>query len=262
MNRQPGCRNPITKRRYRMKKIVRAAALGCALAMLAGLLSGCTAGEEKKLHEKAASYVAELQRNRYVSDTFTLSDEKVSFSDKTASVPFKVSSETYGTSFTVWVSRDGGGVTDDYYRLYLKQEAEDKVSGLFREVLGESMPAAAVDLATSESPALSAHAAGSFEDLLRIAGDNGSVADIVSIRLRNPEQNNPEKEAVDALLLALREKGYYCTFYPYVSEAVWFEVLPNGFRINKRTGADGGAYLNRTEYVPGHGEETTSAAEK
>lgn len=234
-----------------MKKMMRPAAVLLALVLLAGALSGCTAGEEQKLHEKAAEYVKKLQNDPAVSDSFTLSNERVKFSDKAASVPFAVKSETYGTYFTVWVSREEGQtVTDDYYCLYLRQEAEDKVSALLAEVLGAGLAEAAVEFGRFEHPALSGHAAGSLEEFLQIAADQVGTEDLLSIRLRNPEQVNPEAEAIDKLLFALQEKGYYCKLYPYVSDAVWFDVMKDGFWITKQTGADSGAYLQRDPYTP------------
>ena len=73
---------------------------------------------------------------------------------------------------------------------------------------------------------------------------------VMEIRLKLAGGANPDDAAVDKALIALREKGYYCRFYPYVSEAVWFEILPDGFWKNVQSGADNGAYLNRTEYTP------------
>ena len=233
-----------------MKKMMRPAALLLALVLLAGALSGCTAGEEKKLHAKAAEYVKALQNNKAVSDSFTLSSERVKFSDKTASVPFAVTSKTYGTNFTVWVSRsEGNAVTDDYYRLYLSAEADDKVSSLVAEVLGPGMMGVSVDFERVESTALSGHAAGSLEEFISLAAKAGAKTPLL-IHLVNAEQINPDEDAIDSLLLALQEKGYYCLFYPYVSDAVWFEVLPDGFWKNKQTGADSGAYMQRDEYTP------------
>ena len=238
-----------------MKKMMRLAAAALALVLLAGALSGCTKNEEKKLHAKAAEYVKALQNNKAVSDTFTLSDARVDFSDKTSSVPFAVSSKTYGNSFTVWVSRsEGNAATDDYYCLYLRREAEDKLQDLVTEVLGEGIIKVAVDFEKVENAALSGHAAGSLEELMQIAADKVGLENILIVDLVSAELINLGTEEVDRLLLALQEKGYYCTFYPYVSDAVWFEVRKDGFWMNKQTGADGGAYLQRDAYEPSAGK--------
>ena len=96
--------------------------------------------------------------------------------------------------------------------------------------------------------AVSAHAAGSIEEFMKLAGSAG-VNTAVWIRLKNPEQSNPETEAVDRLITAIREKGWDCRLYPYVSDAVWFDILPDACYINKQT-ADGGAYIKREPYTP------------
>ena len=233
-----------------MKKMMRAAAALLILVLLGGALGGCTAGEEKKLHAKAEEYVKTLQKKQGVSDSFTVSSERVIFSDKAASVPFSVKSQAYGTDFTVWVSRDGSTVSDDYYRLYLQQEADEKLKALVDETIGEGLMGVSVDFVRVEHPALSGHAAGSLGELLRLAADKAGVEGILIVRLVNAEQINPDEQDVDRLLLALQEKGYYGKFYPYVSDAVWFEVLKDGFWVTKQTGADGGAYLQREEYTP------------
>ena len=233
-----------------MKKMMRPAAVLLILVLLAGALAGCRSAEAEKLHERAAEYVKKLQKNNAVSDSFTLSDDDVKFSDKAASVPFAVSSQTYGTSFTVWVSRVDDTVTDDYYRLYLMQEAEDKVKALVDETIGEGLMGVSVDFERVEHAALSGHAAGSLEELLQIAADKVGIDAVLIVRLVNAEQINPGTEDVDSLLLALREKGYYCLFYPYVSDSAWFEVLKDGFWTTRQTGADGGALLQRKEYTP------------
>jgi len=234
-----------------MKKMMRFAAAALVLALLGAALSGCTKNEEKKLHAKAAEYVKALQNNKAVSDTFTLSDARADFSDKASSVPFAVSSKTYGRSFTVWVSRgEGNAATDDYYSLYLRQEAEDKLQALVTEVLGEGIIKVAVDFEKVENAALSGHAAGSLEELLQIAADKVGLASILIVDLVSSELINPDPEDVDRLLLALQEKGYYCLFYPYVSDALWFEVRKDGFWMNKQTGADSGAYMQRDPYTP------------
>ena len=230
-----------------MKRHYRVIALVSILVMLAGLLSGCTAGEEKKLRERAEAYLGRLQKCEGVSDTFTLSQEKAEFSDKTSPVPFRVRSETYGGSFSVWVSRTDDTVTDDYYCLYLRQEAEDKINALIEKALGGLMLRASVNFVKTGDPALSLHAAGSVEELLKIAGAEPLIMEISTV---SGEGYNPTEDMVNAMLIALWKAGYWCTFSPYASGAVWFEVRPEGFWRDRQTGADGGAMMERTEYDP------------
>ena len=231
-----------------MKRSIRITAFACILVLLTGLFSGCTPGEEKKLRERAQTHVDRLQRHRDVSDSFTLSDEKAEFSSKTEAVPFKVRSETYGENFTVWVSRTDDTTTDDYYCLYLRKEAEDKIGALIEKALEGPMLRASVSFMKAESPALSLHAAGSVEELLKIAVDTGLL--IMEVDTVSGEGYNPDEDMVNAMLIALREAGYWCTFYPYISGAVWFEVRPEGFWRVRQTGADGGAMMDRQEYTP------------
>ena len=230
-----------------MKKTIRLTAVLLILALFVGTLAGCTSGEEKKLREKAQAHLERLAHHADVSDTFTLSDEKVKFSDRTSPVPFKVTSKTYGGDFTVWVSRGDDVSTDDYYCLYLRQEAEDKINALIEKALGGLMLRASVSFVKTGNPALSLHAAGSVEELLKIAGSEPLVMEVDTV---SGEGYNPTDDMVDAMLTALREAEYWCTFYPYVSDAVWFEVRPEGFWRDRQTGADGGAMIQRTKYTP------------
>lgn len=230
-----------------MKKTIRFTAVLLILALLAGALSGCTPGEEKKLRERAQAYLERLAKHKDVSDSFTLSEEKVKYSDRTASVPFKVTSEAYGGTFSVWVSRQDDTVTDDYYCLYLRQEAEEKITALFEKALDGLMLRASVSFVKTENPALSLHAAGSVEELLKIAGGASLIMEVDTV---SGEGYYPEEDMVNAMLVALRENGYYCTFYPYMSDSVWFEVRPEGFWRDRQSGADGGAMMERTEYIP------------
>ena len=231
-----------------MKKMIRLTAVLLVLALLAGTVSGCTFGEEKKLRERAQAHLVRLAHHADVSDTFTLSDEKVKFSDRTMSVPIKVTSKTYGGDFTVWVSRgEEDTVTDDYYCLYLRQEAKDKINALIEKALGGLMLRASVSFVRTVNPALSLHAAGSVEELMKLAGSEPLIMEVDAV---SGEGYNPDDEMVDAMLTALRDAGYWCTFYPYVSSAVWFEIRPEGFWKNRQTGADGGAMMERIEYVP------------
>ena len=198
-----------------MKKMIRLTAVLLVLALLAGAISGCTPGEEKKLRERAQAHLVRLAHHADVSDTFTLSDEKVKFSDRTASVPFKVASKT--------------------------------INALIEKALGGLMLRASVSFMKTENPALSLHAAGSVEELLKIAGTEPLIMEVDTV---SGEGYNPDDGMVDAMLTALREAGYWCTFYPYVSDAVWFEVRPEGFWRDRQTGADGGAMMDRQEYTP------------
>lgn len=236
-----------------MKKLIRPAALLLILTLLAGALSGCRLGEQKRLRERAKAHLTRLDNHKDVSDTFMLSEEKVKYSDRSASVPFQASSKTYGESFTVWVSRLDDTVTDDYYGLYLRDEAEKKTGAVLKEALGEGTPETRASFMKIGSPVLSLHAAGSLEELLKISRETLKMNNVMEIRLKLAGGANPDEAAVDKALIALREKGYYCRFYPYVSEAVWFEILPDGFWKNVQSGADNGAYLNRTEYTPAAG---------
>ncbi len=231
-----------------MKKLIRSAAVLLVLALFAGALSGCTLGEEKKLRERAQAHLVRLAHHADVSDTFTLSDEKVKFSNRAMSVPFKVASKTYGGNFTVWVSRgEENQVTDDYYCLYLRKEAEDKLNALIEKALGGLMLRSSVSFVKTENPALSLHAAGSVEELLKITGSEPLIMEVDTV---SGEGYNPTEDMVDAMLIALQEAGYWCTFYPYVSDAVWFEVRPEGFWRVRQTGADGGAMMDRQKYTP------------
>lgn len=234
-----------------MKKSMRfAAALG-VLILLAGALSGCALGEKKALRGEAESYVKKLQQNAAVSDTFTLSDEKVTFSEKTAAVPFHVYSETYKASFTVWIPRKGSGAqaSDDYYSLYLKEEAEQKIGGLLAKTR-EDPPAAEVSFMSRQLPGLSGRAASTLEELLQTAQKLLPDAYVLNVRLKTSDTKQLTQEEIDHLMVALQQEGVYCRLVPYPSSAVSFEILKDGFWKTTQSGADAGAYLQREKYVP------------
>ena len=223
--------------------------LFCLLLGAALLLAGCSLHpiKEKKMREKAEAYLHLLSRQSGVSDTFRLSEKSVSISSKASLIAFSARSETYQDDFTVYVSQDLSTVIDDYYRLYLKQEASEKVNAVFGSVLGEGGVGAEVTLRASSDPALSGHAAESLEELIELSGSTL----ILEIRAKVSEKNEIREAEADRLMLALQEAGYYGSFFPYASTAKYFQIEKDGFWTCGTTGADGGAYAYRDRYEPG-----------
>ncbi|MBO4871945.1 MAG: hypothetical protein J5496_00830 [Lachnospiraceae bacterium] len=213
------------------------------------LLSGCSLRplKEKQMREKAEAYLQQLSKQSGVSDTFSLSDRSVSIPAKASLISFPVRSETYQDDFNVYVSQDLNTVLDDYYRLYLKQEASEKVNAVFKSVLGEGGVGAEVTLRESANPSLSGHAAGSLEELIEASGSTL----ILEIRAKVSEKNEIREAEADRLMLALQEAGCYGSFFPYASDAKYFQIEKDGFWTCGSTGADGGAYAYRDRYEPG-----------
>ena len=210
------------------------------------LLSGCSAALGRQLREKAESYLSALTKAPGVSDRFTLG-ETPKLGPKSASADFSVSSETFGKTFTVRVSRDGSEISDDYYSLYLSDEAVRAVQAVYGSAVGDTAFTPAVSFRKGMlSAALSRHAAGSLKELYALSGN----AMLLEIDINTAGKANLSEAQIDRLLLALASEGLYCRLYPYISDAVWFEVSADGFWKNTQTGADGGAMLNRVSYTP------------
>ena len=229
-----------------MKKRFSRLILFCGLLLTAALLAGCSAVLVKQLKEKAEAYLSRLERNTAVSDHFSIR-ETPKVSERTGPVDFTVFSETYQDSFKVSVSRDGTEITDNYYTLYLQQEAEETVAALFRDAVPD--PAFTPQTAFYPSQALAAssgHAAGSVRELYALCP--GRM--FLTLHVRTDGQADLSDAQIDRVLLALQEEGLYARFYPYQSDAVWFEILPDGFWKNLQSGADSGAYLQKTAYTP------------
>ena len=218
-----------------------AAGLLLCLMMLIMTLGGC--GLAGRLKSTAETYISTLAAKTGIADTFTLSSAKPDMSSKTDLAGFTVHSKTFSRNFTVFVSRDGKSVTDTYYTLSMEQMAQTELNKIVREVLGQDAPAAAAAFVPVSSEALSGRSFSSLAEFCKASG--GSVLDL---RLGAAIK---EQKDVDAVLLALQEKGIFCRFYPFASDAVMYEILPDEFWITKRSGADGGAYANREKYEPG-----------
>ena len=219
----------------------------CLLLGLCLLLAGCSEPlKESQVREKAESYLKKLEKMSGVSDHFTVSSKSIQIPDKASEIPVSVSSETYGAGFTVYVSRDLSKVTDDYYTLYLKQEAAEKVAAAFAGVPGAAAVGAEVSLISLSSEALSGHAADSLEKLFALSGSK----DLLKIRAKVSEKNELSEAQIDQLLYALQKAGLYGSLYPWASTAKYFQVLPDGFWVLGTTGADSGAYTYRDKYEP------------
>ncbi|MBP3729173.1 MAG: hypothetical protein J6H18_02745 [Lachnospiraceae bacterium] len=223
--------------------------VGLALILCAAmlLLSACSAQLEKDLREKARGYIETLPEKTGIQDRLELRPEKADMSSKVDPIAFVVRSNTFQGDFTVFVTRDGKGITDSYYTLSLARQADQEIKELFREVMGEEHPAVEADF---QLVAREAYSGKSFATLKAFCeAEEGQVSPLI-IRIRDQGRIQLSQEEVDQLLMAFQERGLSGSFYPYASDSVWFEVGKNTIWQLRRTGADGGALMVRNVYVP------------
>ena len=234
--------------------------ISAVLLPLVLLTAGCAGpGQHRAWREKAEQHLAQLQRKVGEADHFALQAEKPDAPDKAAEIIFKVSSETYGDSFRLYVSRDASSCTDDYYSLYLKAEAEERVQTVLSEVLGngfDQKPAVSFQ-AVSGYPDLSLHGAEKLDDLLQ----KTLPSTCMNVKLIYPGTENLSEAAVDQLLLAMQAEGLYCRFYPYISSALSYFIRNDSFSQMKQTGADAGAMWQLQDYVPTLSDKDMSPAQ-
>ena len=227
------------------------------LLLLVIVLAGCgNIGQQKMWREKAEQHLAKLQSKVGGADSFTLQSGKPEAPDKSTHVLFKVDSAAYGDSFRILVSRDGAESIDTYYRLYLKEDAEEKINALLQKALASGFPAdnSVADkvraevgfLIPSEASVISLHAADTADELLEKTEDTI----VLDIRIRYSGGRNMNSLEVDAVLCTLQEEGINCKLYPYQSDAVWYELINGKCWETRQTGADGGAMMQRGEYFP------------
>ena len=223
------------------------------LLLTAFLLSACHGGLEKTLREKAENYLSTLAEKSGIADRFNLSTKGVDLSAKADPIGFSVRSETYGEDFTVFVSRDGKTVTDTYYTLSLKEKAQKEAELLFQAALAKDAPSANIEgPSVSFKPVSDAGLSGrGFDSLKDFCGAAGSLPPLV-IQVKEKEAGRDQltENEINLVLQAMQKQGIQGTFYPYASSAVWFEVFPDKVWKVVQSGADGGAMMQREEYLP------------
>lgn len=217
-----------------------------ALLCFAAVLSGC-GQDSKKSRSYAETYIKELANE--TGDALTIKQE--SHASRTSDWLYTVESGTYKNTFTVSVSyasgntQDAPKICDDYYILTVQEGAQKEVDQLFREVTGNDELGTRVSIHkyyladTSKNPA---------KTLSELYASNLSLQFLDIYTVNPTSQNILSEEQADELLKALLNKGWYATFYPYISDSVWFEITPNGVWKTVRSGADNGKFLERTEY--------------
>ena len=217
-------------------------------ALLAVLcLSACTSGEMKKRQTAAENYLKTLSEQTGIPDSFHIVGR--SLPDNAAAAQFEVSSQTYHDSFFVYVEPDGR-ISDCYYSLMLKETAEETILSLLRQITGEPAVKASVSLLKSSAAALKAQPFRTLKEFYA-ALETAGFPPLLRVSLQPSSLGNGlSEENKNAILRALREEGYYATFYPEGGSdgTVWYDILPNGIWETRRTGADGGKMLDRKEF--------------
>ena len=225
------------------KRITKFTAVLSLALVLTAMLFVSSCGEEKKLKEKARNYLTELQGKLTEKDTLTLTG-KSGYSSKSDPVVFPASSSLYGKSFTVFVNRDGSAVTDNYYTLFLQDDAQDMVADLIADTLPGRSLGLDVSLQSYSSPALSYGKVKTLQELYQAM--DGAMC--LNVTVPQVEGASLQEEEVDLLIRAFLDKEWYCTFSPYGEGIIWFDITKNGVWKTTRTGADNGAFLERDEY--------------
>ena len=218
------------------------------LALLAASLSGCVSRREKKAWLAAAEdHLAKLQEKVGSADHFTL-QSKEPYTKNPEWIFFYADSEKYGDSFSLRVYHDDSLICEDnYYRLYLRQETEDRVNAIMNEALkGNPMKAVVSFIGYTGLRYLSLSAADALDDFLKMTEDKA----LIKIQM-DPEGTKRQLSAGEIydILLAMSEEGFYAEFYPYQSDSVFYTVTKAGVWRTKMPGADGGAMLEREEIV-------------
>ena len=216
------------------------------LALLVLCLSACGGGLDGKLRPKAEAYLKTLAEKAGVQDSFTLTSAKASETDAQDTLAFTARSETYQREFSVYVSRDGNTVTDSYYTLSMADEVFREGMAMMEEALGKDFPETRAVLVPVSREALSGRSFASLEEFQKAAG---SLL-LVQFYIRGDGKTQTTPEQIDKVLIAMQARGFRATLFPYISDAVWYDVTPNGIWVTTRTGADGGKMLDRKEYVP------------
>lgn len=216
------------------------------LALLVLALSGCGSRLEKQLREKAEQYVKTLAERTGIEDTFKVSSEKPDLSAGTDPVAYIVSSQTYQNDFLVYVSRDGAAVTDTYYTLSMKDIAMRELGEIMEAAIGRDYPKTDVILMYVSQANISGRAFSSLKEF----SDAADNVQVLRFDVQGDGKTQLTEEQIDSLLIEIQSRGLKVILYPYISDAVWFDVLPQGIWITTQTGADSGAMLNRKEYVP------------
>ncbi|MBQ6075482.1 MAG: hypothetical protein IJK86_04930 [Lachnospiraceae bacterium] len=217
-----------------------------ALALLVLCLSACGGGLDAQLRPKAEAYLKTLAEKAGVQDSFTLTKDKADTADKADPIAFTAKSETYQKEFTVYVSRDGNTVTDSYYTLSMRDMVFNEGMAMMKAALGEDFPETEVVLVPASQEALSGR---TFASLKEFMDASGSLL-LLQFYIRGDGKTQLTSEQIDKVLIAMQEKGFRATLYPYISNAVWYDVTPDGIWVTTRTGADGGKMLERKEYTP------------
>ena len=217
-------------------------------------LAACGGGAEKASKEKAEAYLSTLAAKTDIADRFSLGSV-IKAEERIAGEPtgFRVRSEHFGQDFTVYVSEDGKTVTDTYYSLSLKEKAQKKIETLFQSALEKDPPSENIlgpEVRFKDLP-LTALSARSFSDLKQFCEAAGALSPLeVMIKEKTPGRDQLTENQINLLMLEMQKQGISGSLYPYASSAVWFEITADKIWKNTRSGADGGAMMQREEYRP------------
>lgn len=160
-------------------------------------------------------------------------------------VMYACKSSIYYSGFRVYFSKDGT-VADDYYCLYLHDDAEKVITELIRTSTGYTDLRFDLQLRYTSIPEITYRKLDSFEQLHKLMPEYP----FLYLTLKS-DGTNPTKELIDTVLITLQENGYYGTFVP-VDDIEWYDISADVIHKTVRTGKDGGNMLENEEYHPGN----------
>lgn len=203
-------------------------------------LTGCVQPDRTAECRASAETHIELLQKAAEGDSLTLEDAAPEIIDGVYC--FRAGSSGYRSDFRISVGQDGT-VTDDYYTLTLREEAETLVSGVLDGLLPERALTFETSLRAIRSAALSGRRFASLTELQESCGDQS----LIQITVSDERDEMLSEEEIRALLRALKDADILCDAV-MPGEYRTFEIRPDGVSYVTASGADGGSYIKRYAY--------------
>lgn len=204
-------------------------------------LSACGISKRASLKKVTKNYLLELE-TIIGDDSFSVA--KTPRMDlKTTHLPFTVKSKKYGKTFTVFMSRDGQEVMDNYYIIDLEEDIQKWAEDL-TELFEYFIPGIQMS-ASLRSYALPEFSAQKFESLTALKAVAGELP-LLCVKITSGSQKI-EKSEIDQILAFLMTEGIFCTL-TIEEDVLWYDINEEGILETRKTGKDGNYVLERKEY--------------